>query len=54
MRTASNHNLCDSSAVLQQLNDQANWELVMWLDDKPVGDGYISIYNNVNTSNSCI
>ena len=31
--------------MLCQLSYQANWELViMWVDDKPVDDGYISIY----------
>ena len=31
-----NPNLCDGGAVLYQLNHQANWELVMWFDYKPV------------------
>ena len=33
----SNSDLCDASAVLFQLNFQANWEqFVLWVDYKPV------------------
>ena len=40
----SNPDLCDGSAVLYQLSYQANWELVIvWIDDKPLDDGYRSI-----------
>ena len=36
--------LCDSSAVLQQLSYQANWEMVVkWVAHKPVEDGYLCI-----------
>ena len=36
--------LCDAGAALYQLSYQVNWELfVMWVDDKPVDDGYRSI-----------
>ena len=36
--------LYDAGAVLQQLSYQANWELVvMWVDCKPVDDGYRSL-----------
>ena len=39
-----NPDLYDAYAVLYQLNYQANWRLVvMWVDDKSVGDGYRSI-----------
>ena len=39
-----NTELCDASTVLYQFSYQANWELVvMWVDDKPVDDGYKSI-----------
>ena len=38
----SNPDLCDAGAVLHQLSDQANWELViMWVYDKPVDSGYM-------------
>ena len=34
--------LYDSGAVFYQLSYQANWELVvMWVDTKPVDDGYV-------------
>ena len=37
--------LCDAGAVLYQLSYYANLEVVvMWVDDKPVHDGHISIY----------
>jgi len=40
-----NPDLCQAWAVLHQLSYQANWELGdMWVDDKPVDDGYRSIY----------
>ena len=45
-----NPDLCDSGAVIQQLNYQANWELVvMWINNyynnyyKPTDDGYRSL-----------
>ena len=38
----SNPYLCDAGAVLHQLSNQANWELVtMWVNDKPADSGYI-------------
>ena len=44
----SNHNLCDSSAELFQLNYHANWQLALTLvHDKPVDNRYISIYNDI-------
>ena len=39
----SNSELCNAGAVLYQFSFQGNWELVvMWVDDKPVDDGYES------------
>ena len=36
---------CNAGAVVYQLSYQANCELViMWVDYKPVDDGYRSIY----------
>ena len=35
--------LCITGEVLYQLSYQTNWELfVMWVDDKPMDDGYRS------------
>ena len=45
----SNPDLWETSAALYQLSYQANWQLiVMLIDDKPVDDGYISIYTWVS------
>ena len=42
---------CDAGAVLHQLSFKANCELViMWVDHKPVDDGYSSLYNNPSYS----
>lgn len=39
-----NTELYDAGAVLYQFSYQHKWELVvMWVDDKPVDDGYKSI-----------
>ena len=37
----SNPDLRDAGAVLHQLSYQANWKLVMWVDDNLVDDGYM-------------
>ena len=38
----TNPNLCDTCAVLYQLSYLANWQLVvLWVDTKPVDDGYV-------------
>jgi len=41
----SNPDLFDASAVIYQLSNQANWELViMWVNDKPLDDEYGPAY----------
>ena len=38
-----NRGLCDARAVLYQLSCMANGELVVvWINDKLLGDGYVS------------
>ena len=32
----SNPELCNASAVLYQLSSQANWEIVVCIDNKPI------------------
>ena len=39
-----NPDLCNAGAVLHQLSDQINWELVvLQVDDKPVDDGSMRV-----------
>ena len=43
----SNPDLCDASAVLFHLSDQANWELVvMWVHGKHVDSGYLQCFHS--------